>query len=479
MRFEEFEQIMSSKGYSTLAEISRILDSTPQAVSNWKSRDQVPHHIVNKIIENNESSQLNNPSFVYPSANLNEDALSFSDIMVTMAEQLKIILFIPLVAAFISFTYIQFIQQPKYVSWSTVLIPMQAGQSSGLAGIASQFGVNMNQSQNTDLSSPLLLPEIIASRTFAEKLLKKTFFSDKFDKELPLINILTNERNEISKINTQAFATSLSRLSRIIDFNQELTTGISIVEVTTDNPKFSRDLATAVLNELEESNRFYKTQTAFEKTEFIENRIKSVKNELEISEKNLKSFNEKNRQISSPALQLQQDRLNREVEVQKGIYLTLKQQLELAKIEAIQKSSILQVLDRPQIPLGPSNKNVKLGVAIALFLGLIFSITIAFFRSYLNNSDVSERKKIRRVRSYIKKKTRDMILDKRISLVVSLLMLSASPLYFGHKSSNPIFFGRYSSKLLVINLVYLFIMLTFIFIYMKPSKDKIAKNEYS
>ena len=102
MRFEEFEQIMSSKGYSTLAEISRILDSTPQAVSNWKSRDQVPHHIVNKIIENNESSQLNNPSFVYPSANLNEDALSFSDIMVTMAEQLKIILFIPLVAAFIS-----------------------------------------------------------------------------------------------------------------------------------------------------------------------------------------------------------------------------------------------------------------------------------------------------------------------------------------------------------------------------------------
>ena len=58
------------------------------------------------------------------------------------------------------------------------------------------------------------------------------------------------------------------------------------------------------------------------KTSFIENRISSVKEDLESSEQHLKEFNEQNRQISSPALQLGRDRLTRDVEVQKNVYLT-------------------------------------------------------------------------------------------------------------------------------------------------------------
>ena len=49
MKFDELEDFMISKGIGTLADIARALDTTPQAVSNWKSRDQVPHHIAYKI----------------------------------------------------------------------------------------------------------------------------------------------------------------------------------------------------------------------------------------------------------------------------------------------------------------------------------------------------------------------------------------------------------------------------------------------
>jgi len=49
MNFSELETLMSSRGVNTLAEIARTLDTTPQAVSNWKSRNQVPHHIVAKL----------------------------------------------------------------------------------------------------------------------------------------------------------------------------------------------------------------------------------------------------------------------------------------------------------------------------------------------------------------------------------------------------------------------------------------------
>jgi len=41
MKFFELEQIMSEFGITTLADIARSLNTTPQAVSNWKGRDQI------------------------------------------------------------------------------------------------------------------------------------------------------------------------------------------------------------------------------------------------------------------------------------------------------------------------------------------------------------------------------------------------------------------------------------------------------
>ena len=71
MNFSELEQLMSSRDVTSLAEIARALNTTPQAVSNWKARNQVPHHIVatlNKISESladspQSSAQPPNPQF--------------------------------------------------------------------------------------------------------------------------------------------------------------------------------------------------------------------------------------------------------------------------------------------------------------------------------------------------------------------------------------------------------------------------------
>ena len=68
MKFTEFEKIMYSQGAITLAQIARMLDTTPQAVSNWKARDQVPYHIVAKyksgVVSNNPNVSSENKSNV-------------------------------------------------------------------------------------------------------------------------------------------------------------------------------------------------------------------------------------------------------------------------------------------------------------------------------------------------------------------------------------------------------------------------------
>ncbi|MDD9888390.1 MAG: hypothetical protein OXU46_07190, partial [Candidatus Marinimicrobia bacterium] len=234
----------------------------------------------------------------------------------------------------------------------------------------------------------------------------------------------------------------------------------------------SKNLAFVVLAELESLNRYFKSETVNEKTAFIENRISSVEVELETSEVALKVFNEKNRQISSPALALEQERLERDAEVQRGVYLTLKQQLELAKIEEVQKSSIVQVLDMPQIALGPSNKNLLLSVVLSLILGVGLGFLFGFFRSYLDNNDMEERKKLRRIKHFMKKKTKDLVLDRRISGTISVFMLIGLPFYLRHESNSPVFFGQYSLLLLMIILVYIATMMVAIGLYLSSFKKK-------
>jgi hypothetical protein len=171
---------------------------------------------------------------------------------------------------------------------------------------------------------------------------------------------------------------------------------------------------------------------------------------------------------------LQLDRYNRDVEIQTGIYLTLKQQLELAKIDAIQRASVVQILDGPQVPLGPSNKKLKLNVILAGVLGVGLGLMLGFVRSYLNNSDVDERRKLRRVRHFLKKKGKDVILDRRVSGIVSILFLIGLPFYLGHESKTPVFFGMYSPKLMLVNTVYILILLitSGLFVYLTRQKHK-------
>ena len=344
------------------------------------------------------------------------------------------------------------------------------GNLGGLTGLASQFGVSVPMGATADLSSPSLYPELLRSRTFAEKILDKEFYLDKYGKKLSLLAILTHGDKPPEFGKDTLVTQALAPLETILGFDQEPSSAFSVIKVTTSEPVFAKELAEVVLAELEALNRFYKSQTLNEKTSFISNRIYSVKNDLESSETRLKEFNERNRQIASPALQLELERLVRDLEIQKGIYLTLKQQLELAKIEEVQEASIVQILDKPQIALGPSNKNLILSVLFAGVFGVGLGILLGFVRSYLDNNDMVKRKKLRRIKHFIKKKTKDIILDRRVTGIISVLLLIGLPFYLGYESKNPVFFGRYSTVLMLVITIYLITLIFSIGLFLYNSR---------
>jgi len=473
MKFEEFEKIMSSRGIKSLAEIARKLNTTPQAVSNWKSRDQIPFHVVSMLKDQEyvismlkeQQSQLVQPfansQRLMPIAG-SRDELSISDILLTIAEQTKVIILSIFISVFASFTYTQFIQEPEYTSSASILLPDNSRISNlgGLAGLASQFGVNVPMGPQADLSSPSLFPELLRSRTFAKKVLEKEFYSEKYKQNLTLLAILTHGDQKPKENKETLITKAISPLNSMVNFEQS-DNAFSTLSVKASNPLFAKRLVEEILFELEALNRFFKSESVNQKINFIDQRILAVEEDLQKSEQALKFFNEQNRQISSPSLQLDQERLARNVEIQKGIFLTLKQQQELAKIEEVQEATVIQVLDMPEIALFPNNKKLRLNVILGFIFGAFVGISIGFVRSFLNNNDdLEERRKIRKMKQYIRKKIKDVFFDRRVSGIVSLILLIGLPTYLGYKSKAPVFFGLYSTKLMIVNTLYVLALIT-------------------
>ena len=99
MNFIELENIMNKVGINSLADIARYLKTTPQAVSNWKSRDQIPYHIVNMVRKINiDRTDISEVNILKQSALMDKESITFSDILMVIAEQLKVLLFIPFIS---------------------------------------------------------------------------------------------------------------------------------------------------------------------------------------------------------------------------------------------------------------------------------------------------------------------------------------------------------------------------------------------
>jgi uncharacterized protein involved in exopolysaccharide biosynthesis len=209
-------------------------------------------------------------------------------------------------------------------------------------------------------------------------LLDRKFNTRKYGQNQTLLTILARQ-NRLEKYGAdERFKRAGKILQEDINISKARLTSIITLEVGAFEPDLSAALANAIISESDKLQRQFKTHQVAEKRSFIEGRIKDGKVELETAQEGLKKFRERNRQVQySPALMLEEERLTTETEVQKGIFITLKQQYELAKIEEVEEGTTVQVLDEPVAPYEKSSPKVFLTLFLAMFIGLGSVIFIA------------------------------------------------------------------------------------------------------
>ncbi len=396
MNFKEFlALIRQNKGIVHLADIARELKVSPQTVSNWKARDQVPYKYVLAVKdgpvlepgsqgdshENEEQTQASTPVFS-PYAFTEEDEISLTEIIAVLKKHIRMILAVPTVTCMLTIIYVLFIAEPVFTSTSTILPSAGGGSTvSNLRAMASQFGINIPM--DDDATSSYIYPEIIKSKTLSRKLLRQQFDTHEFGPNRQLFDIISHdfdtsdfgpdtlEKMAIETMQEEMIGVSIDRQSSII------TLSINAME-----PQLAADINNALITELDKHQQEFKTSRVEEKRQFIEDRLKEVKKDLESAEDDLKTFRERNRQIVSPALLLDQERYQREVEVQKGIFITLKQEYELAKIQEVEEATVVHVLDPPEAPIEKSSPKRTLSVLLAGFLGIGMGVVAAFIRNW-------------------------------------------------------------------------------------------------
>ena len=177
------------------------------------------------------------------------------------------------------------------------------------------------------------------------------------------------------------FDQALNKLKEHISVSKDKITGLIRINSEFEDPHISANVANfigyEVQNYIQKENS---AQSAKEKL-FIKDRLSIVKEELEDAEYKLKIFKERNRGYEdSPELFMVFSRLFRETEVKKEVYLTLQQQLELARIDEVKQKPILHILDSAVPPTTKSSPNRFLFLFSFLIFGAITSSLIILFK---------------------------------------------------------------------------------------------------
>ena len=345
------------------------------------------------------SDQPQQNSNIQPPYYFEEDTISLTDIMLTLARQLKVIIITPTILCTLMIIYVLFFTKPVYTSTAKIMSSSSGGGMSQAAGLAAQFGIAMPTGQS---EPKWVYPEIIKSRTLARSMLKRKFDTNEFGPQKNLLQILTygNGDPQVGLDTLEIMA--VNNFLGMIDISEDIKTAILTLSINASEPNLAREVNQAIIEELDAHQRKYNKAKTSDTKKFIEERIIDTEKELMSAEESLKIFMDRNRRIeNSPALQLERQRLTREVTVLTGVFTTLKQQYETTKIEEVKESDYVVILDPPEVPLIRSKQGKKKMVILAGLLGIALGIGIAFVLEYVRNIEGEEKGKIVQAQSLL------------------------------------------------------------------------------
>ncbi len=363
-------------------------------------------------------TELQNNSLL-PQQPVEEDEIDLIQLTKTLWESRKTVIKITII--FMVLGLLVAILTPPEYQVTTVMVPQVGGKSKlgGLSSLAAMAGVNLNVSGGSELS-PMVYPEIVKSIPFKKALIqtKLTFegidhpvtyydYYMKYAKTGILGNIMKYTIGLPGTIKKALFAKKKARVKPLADTsgliwltiaqeklakNLDNTVYVN-VDAKTGNVSLtaimSQPLAAAQLGQRAQEllQKFiinYKIKKTKAQLNFIRGRYLFRKKAFEEAQERLARFLDKNRNVSTAVAKAQQERLQNEYQLAFGVYSSLAQQLEQAKIQVKQETpvfSIIQPITVPNERFKPKRTQILI---IWTFIGIIIGIGWVFGKEYFD-----------------------------------------------------------------------------------------------
>jgi uncharacterized protein involved in exopolysaccharide biosynthesis len=268
---------------------------------------------------------------------------------------------------------ITFLLTPLYRAETSILpeISKEMGMA-GMSMLREATGLTLGE-----IPVSKLYPMIVRSERILGAVLSHKYKTSASEEEVDLV-----EYWEISGDSENIrFEQVMKKLRERMTVNFDTRLGTVIIGVEMEEPQLAADVANRITTELDDYTRTKRRTNATLQREFIEERLKEVEGTLKKSEVALKDFREKNRRIlDSPQLMLEQERLARDVQINSTVFVELKKQLEVVKIEEIKNIPIINVLDPARPPVQRSSPVRRQVALIAFFLSLAIGVSVAGFK---------------------------------------------------------------------------------------------------
>ena len=294
----------------------------------------------------------------------------------------------------------------KYTAELTFVVEdkLQGGGALGaMSGMASQFGFDIGGSSSSTFSQNNVL-EFLKSRGVVEAALMQRREINKIDDLLIehylYLNKIKDTWEKNKDLNPVSFHGILTQDNDSVsgDVWKSIIEDELVVELQSDaaniinlsytsvNDEFSKMFVEALIEQMSKMYISHQTAQTNNTLDFLSSRADSVFMELEIAEEKFAKVKDINQRIVKASGRLKELQLMRRVEVLNAMYLEIVKNLEISKITLLNQTPIIQIIDKPILPLQIEKKSMAVLGLLGAFLGGFLSLTFFVFRKLFKDA---------------------------------------------------------------------------------------------
>jgi hypothetical protein len=201
-------------------------------------------------------------------------------------------------------------------------------------------------------------------------------------------------------------ARTVTVLKRLIDVREVRPLGTVAMSVTTRWPSVSLALADRLLADVNRFNIEQRQSQAASERHFADTLAGDAERALRSAEDRLQAFLQQNRGfISSPQLQFERDRLQRDVSLRQQLYTTLLQSREDARIREVRTTPVITILENPRLAAFPESRRVVLKTLLGFIVGLTAAVLAALLWQVASRSRETDTNEAREFAALVQEAT--------------------------------------------------------------------------